>query len=644
MLKPIRSDYCPDGEYIRVRFTLEPSKAALLSNIDALQKARNKPGPFDYIIRLKKSLQDERSIAHHLPHLFDPKLVVNPHQVTAAARAYRSFSDEQKAAFERMRTAPHGMYFVNGHAGTGKAHLATHIAAMSQTQTKSDANVKVLYLLETSKAVDDTAIKLFKVYNKLKVYKQIVRIPSLPFRFRTVVVDGATSETQQLAPILNFTMGFLRRLLHHEKGLPFQYEVNEEGKVWIPELVLPKPRRAYTYNLDEAAYIWFLKNRASFHGLHLAATEVRKRVETEDNQRHLPDLHALLEPLYCHVLGAADVVITTPAAATQKLLTTVFNPTVVIYDQAAKARELSTLVPVGYYNPLLTIFIGDIKQLLPSPSKATRLEKEHFEALETSTLARVVHKGGNASHLNVNHRAYGRLHELPSKLFYSGALRSSIPVSAQFKSPVDDFQRYLNKLRGHDSTIPRLLVSLFNSTWEPTKGTSSWNPVHHAWILSKVQSVLSESWFSGTILIITSSKGASAKYDDAVDGWPQWERCRVTIRTVNTVIGSEADLVFVDIVKPSKYIDDRHKLCTALSKAKYGEIILMSYKMTTMRLGSTQHGKETPETSSKYLSKVMEECEENRQVLRDTWFGRDIKERVESDKVERRKREQEEYD
>lgn len=210
---------------------------------------------FDYIVRLKKGLRSESLIEHHLPHLFDLELVINPEQAAAIASAYGFFSDEQKAAFESMRRVPYGMFFVNGHGGTGKAHWAVHVAAMSQTQTAATP-VKVMYLLETSKAVDELSSKLLGVYDKLRVFKNIIRIPSLPFRFE----KATAGPNHQLTPMLNFTMGFLRQLLLNEEGLPHQYPVSSDGKIWVPELTPPSHHGVP--NLDEVAYAWFLKNRA----------------------------------------------------------------------------------------------------------------------------------------------------------------------------------------------------------------------------------------------------------------------------------------------------------------------------------------------------------------------------------------------
>lgn len=593
---------------------------------------------FEYIVCLKEDTRHQRLIQNHLPHLFDSNLVVDAHQATAAAQAYRSFSDEKKTAFERLRRVSHGLFFVDGHAGTGKAYWAIHVAAMSQLQTEPATDVKVLYLLETSRAVDDLSFKLGRVYNSFNIKKGILRIPSLPHRFRKARAgpnDETAAKNSDFATMLNFTMGFLQQLLRYEKEKPYEYPVSPQGQIWVPQLTPPEPYGVPS--LDEAAYAWFLNHRASYHEVHLAATGIRKTIETGDEQRHLPDMQALLEPLYRATISVADIIITTPAAATHKLVGTNFKPTVIIYDQAGKARELSTLVPLGFYNPLLTIFIGDIKQLLPSPSKNPQTEKKYFDALEISTLARVVQKRGIAAHFKVNHRARGRLQDLPSKLFYGGALESSIPQCMAFPYPVQRVRKYLDTLRRHPSEFPRLMVSLFHSAWERIKGTSSWNPVHHAWILAQVESLLSSSWFGGTILIITSHKGASGKYDDAMEDWParlRKLRYRVTLRTVNTVIGCEADLSFVDIVKPSSYIDDRNKLCTALSKARYGEIIMMNYKMSRQRLGGASNPGEEGHASSQHLCKVYDECDESKQVLRDNKFGEDIKKRVDADERE----------
>lgn len=595
----------------------------------------------DQIARLNSIRSEHRSVQNSLPHLFDSSLLTHPTQVEASTRAKESFSTEQMSAYQNLRQVPGGFFFMNGHAGTGKTHWATHLAAFSQLETRSPVDTKVLYLLETSQAVDDISSKLGMLYKKFKIPKKIVRINGLPQRFEEVedvTKHKTTKDSSDRRAVLDFTMGFLQEILEHEKGQPYQYRVGPNGQMWVPELGLPHPRREVR-NLDEAAYAYFLRNRQYFHELHLAATNIRKMVECDDKRRYLPDLKDPLWRLYHTTVSVADIVITTPEVAVHELVTSVFKPTIIIYDQAGKARELSTLISIGSYDPLLTVLVGDVTQLLPSSRKETQQVHQFYYALETSTLARVTHKGRHNALLEVNHRAKGRLYELPSKLYYWGAMRSSTSSSETFPVSVKKVREWLDALRGRRSEVPRLLVSLFYSSWETIRDHTSWNPVHHAWILEKVQDLLKKPWFqSGTVLIITSSKGSSSEYDEALEGWPSTLRRRVTLRTFNTVQGSSGDVVFFDVVKGSAYTDDPNRLATALTKSILGEVILMSYYIASKRL---QRGGISP---SKHLIKVWEECEKDGQILKDNRYGSDIKARIEARRLERERRQRERFD
>jgi hypothetical protein len=69
-------------------------------------------------------------------------------------------------------------------------------------------------------------------------------------------------------------------------------------------------------------------------------------------------------------------------------------------------------------------------------------------------------------------------------------------------------------------------------------------------------------------------------------------------------------MVILDIVKGSSFIDDKHRLCVALSRAIQGEMILMTHEMS-VRINH-RYGQAKPQ----YLSKLYSECFAAAQTLR----------------------------
>lgn len=96
----------------------------------------------------------------------------------------------------------------------------------------------------------------------------------------------------------------------------------------------------------------------------------------------------------------------------------------------------------------------------------------------------------------------------------------------------------------------------------------------------------------GTILIISPYRESFQKYRTEVAKTVVPERAgRVEVRTVGTVQGGEADVVFLDMVKQkaSTFSDDKKRLCVAITRARQAEVIMMSEGMTKTINFSTEH-------------------------------------------------------
>lgn len=574
---------------------------------------------FKHLILLDRRFENRNPLHLELPHIFDRTLVTDDAQRSALQTAVGKFSSEKKDAFAALHNFNGKLFFLNGFAGSGKAHWAMHLAAMAQMQTADHANHKAMYLLETKKAVDNASVKLKKIFEKLRVDKKIIRIASLPARVRMADKDDrrpTDSEpcSGEVLAKLDFSVGFLRQTLRP-----------------VGDIVGTNASHGDVQSLDEAAFQWFNEHRGSFPEVAKLVEEINEEFmdQPQDAQNLLPELSIHLEPLYQAAISSADTIIATASAVAHPLMSESFNPYLIIFDQAAMARELSTLVPFGFYNPAAVVLVGDIHQLLPASRALTMSEPERLDPLRISMLSRALVQDSVHVHFRVNHRAYGRLHELPSKIFYNNALESSIPLEKTFPPPVQAVRRYMDATRGKKSVIPRLLVDLFHSRWTGKDGGGFWNPVHHAWVMPQIVKLLCAPWFrsvdgkrKGSILVISSHKGSSAEYDTAMEDWPSHMRGRVTLRTVNTAQGSQGDIVIVDLVKPSDYTDDPNRLAVALSKSIQGEIILMNHYMSLHRLVP---GQKVP---SEVMCKIWDECRINSQILNDRKYGEAILHKV----------------
>ncbi|KAK3330589.1 hypothetical protein B0H66DRAFT_68624 [Apodospora peruviana] len=196
----------------------------------------------------------------------------------------------------------------------------------------------------------------------------------------------------------------------------------------------------------------------------------------------------------------------------------------------------------------------------------------------------------------MNHRALSGLHKLSSELFYDG--RMGVPESLEENCPesLKYLREYFMKFQANGpqpettkSFVPRFLVD-YNYFFEVEELFKSfWNSTYYNWVMARILELLDDPSFTqidglqpGTILILSLFREAFEKYRQAVGkDVAEEDRARVEVRTLGTVAGAEADVVFVDMVMytASPHTNDPKRLCVALTRARQAEVIMMSSGM-----------------------------------------------------------------
>lgn len=208
-----------------------------------------------------------------------------------------------------------------------------------------------------------------------------------------------------------------------------------------------------------------------------------------------------------------------------------------------------------------------------------------------SMMERADRAGAVRHSLLINHRAYGRLEQLASKLFYDKRVVSGHKEEDLFPPSISHLRRYLERFLppGQACLEPRLLVYDGNRA-ETKEGTSWFNPSHISWVMDCLQELLVDTNFKqvgkqerGTILIISPYKESYMRYKKAIRDMSAKMQTKVNVerrveaRTIDTVQGGEADLVFLDMVRSvaTDFTDDPNRLNVAVTRARQAEIILM---------------------------------------------------------------------
>ncbi|UKZ47727.1 hypothetical protein TrVGV298_001953 [Trichoderma virens] len=468
------------------------------------------------------------------PHLAQPS---DPaHKISPILlKKFAQFNGDHVAAHEGLGRIKNGLYFVNGCPGAGKTEWNMVISALIQSH---------------------------HTYAAKRIPHQI-----LFSRGRGGEDDGNEAA--------DFTKSFLTTV-----GLTHHAKLERDG------------RRAP--NLDEAAWDHYEKHK---HDSYPGLTKLLDRIEKEEvlDGEDWRLLRRLVTGLYRDVLAGADFVATTPVAASGSFAK-LFRPEIVFVDEAPHARELTTLIPLAYFDPVAWIFTGDVKQTRPfvdscGSERTAQLKGLKFnpyaEQLRFSTMARAAAADALDQKLLVNNRAYGNLQRLPSEMFYDGEMTSGHSEEAMYPPSTKYLKDHLEKLSGKQNLEENRLVVSFETSSEETHRSSFWNPKQHNWVIEQVKCLLEDAKFQsvsgapGTIMIQTPYSTAYRQYHGEVKQWPAEWQSRVLVLTVDKAQGNQADVVFLDMVRTTSvgFMDDPQRLNVAITRARQAEIIVMHVRM-----------------------------------------------------------------
>ncbi|KEY68635.1 hypothetical protein S7711_00515 [Stachybotrys chartarum IBT 7711] len=545
------------------------------------------------------------------PHLQNPYLSCNRIPKLVLDK-FRAFTPDHQAAYEGLTRIPNGLYFVNGCPGAGKTEWNMVTSALIQARSRPGQKrqrTRILYLVDLNQAVDDAANRYFRLCRDAGMNIRVIRMHGWPYEMRHSVKMNTGPALNDEASVedgnVDFTKKFLTTASFARHAKPEKYQ-----------------DRAPT--LDEAAWAYYERHaRDCFEGLYKLLTRMDKgEALTSDDWKAL---RSLVGHLYRAVLAQADFVATTPVA-TYGRFSKLFRPDIIFVDEAPHARELTTLIPIAFFDPFVWILTGDVNQTRPFVKSGNRAEAQRegltwnpfAGQLRYSLMARAASVNAINSRLIINKRAYGNLHRLPSKLFYNGEMISGYGERAFYPASTLHLKRYLEKLNGgREIDETRIIVHLHEGN-EEKQNASFWNPQHHDWLIGQVRVLLQDPGFCGastpkhlgTIMIQTPYRTAWRRYQAEVQQWsPEW-RSRVKVLTVDKAQGCQADVVFLDLVRTSQagFMDDAQRLNVAITRARQAEIILMHPYMTLRTLSGKR-------VRSQYTSQLWDDAVNGKRLI-----------------------------
>ncbi|KAL6893244.1 AAA domain-containing protein [Trichoderma evansii] len=611
-------------KYISIRWemtsqTFETELEALYAFITP-QRFKSQKGP-SYKARLAFSMIQQFCTANaeisNLLNKYPP--LANPRNATYKVspiflEKFDKFNQDHVAAYKGLARIKNGIYFVNGCPGAGKTEWNMVISGFIQSHrssAKKRVRHQILFLVDINQTVSDAADRYHCLCKAAGLDIRIIRMHGWPYEMRhSERLNQSGGQGKTAKPVddddaaTDFTKSFLTTvgLTHHAK-------------------LERDPRRAP--NLDEAAWDYYGKHK---HDSYQTLTKFLGRIDEGDvlGSEDWKLLRSSVSKLYRHVLGAADFVATTPVAASGSSFAKYFRPEIVFVDEAPHARELTTLIPLAYFDPVAWIFTGDVKQTRPFVdsciSERRALEKglkfnPYAEQLRLSTMARAAAASALDHKLLVNNRAYGNLHRLPSEMFYDGEMSSGHVKEKRYPPSTMHLKKHLEKLSGCRNLEENRLVVSFAQSSEEIQRNSFWNPMQHAWVIEQVKYLLDDDKFqslsgeAGTIMIQTPYSTAFRQYLGEVKLWPLEWQSRVQVLTVDKAQGNQADVVFLDMVRTTSvgFMDDAQRLNVAITRARQAEVILMHVRMNYRQAKGCRR--------TKFTTQLWGDAHQNRRLL-----------------------------
>ncbi|RYP24858.1 hypothetical protein DL767_008550 [Monosporascus sp. MG133] len=510
-------------------------------------------------------------------------------------KLWNGLDSSQQDTYRALARCPLGLLFVPGVAGAGKSSwavftLLSHLESR-QPRESGEQRPKVLIVAPTNQALDDYVGKIEQTFDRVSWPED--RRPKLERVFGISVEISAGT----------------RRLLTPQNDAEFRpTEEPTLETMFVADSILnafykisnaDKKRRAHQ-GLDKRSIHKSVLDMVDSSPDQFAELRKLRKRSIGDNriaQLLVTPAKEELKTAYGNLLRDADIVIATPAVARENLLREFFKPTLIIMDEQARQREITTIMTLTSFPSVeAAVLVGDIAQRGPVvKTEKTGIDgREGFVApfagqIKLSLLERADRSGAACRGLTVNHRSYGNLSKLPSRQFYDGKM--TMGNEEQWPAHVKVVSSWLRTI--HPSTAltlksNRVVLDIENSE-ERRVGTSFTNPVHVQAVLGLASKLLGTADFVGVdgkpgrIGIFVFYKAQLSLYlhrqksDTIYHRADTLDWSRIDIRTLDGSQGHEVDVAFIDPVRSKNpgFIGEKKRQCLATTRGKQGEVYLL---------------------------------------------------------------------
>ncbi|KAI0277721.1 ATP dependent helicase [Russula aff. rugulosa BPL654] len=323
--------------------------------------------------------------------------------------------------------------------------------------------------------------------------------------------------------------------------------------------------------LDSSVAFLTLHHQVANNTTHV---ELQKLIQLKNEQGELSSnderkYKSLIRQCEKEILSVADVICCTCVGAGDPRLSKLKFKTVLI-DEATQAAEPGKLSPVDQ-----VVLVGDHQQLGPviMNKKAARA------GLTQSLFERLVVLSNRPIRLQVQYRMHPCLSEFPSNMFYEGTLQNGVTAperlrkNVDFPWPVPDTPFFFYQNLGQEEIS--------------SSGTSFLNRTEASNVEKIVTKFFKSGVVPGQIGVVTPYEGQRSyivnymQYNGSLKKDLYKE---IEVASVDAFQGREKDYIILSCVRSNEhqgigFLNDPRRLNVALTRAKYGVVILGNPKV-----------------------------------------------------------------
>ncbi|WVR08657.1 hypothetical protein IAU60_005715 [Kwoniella sp. DSM 27419] len=306
--------------------------------------------------------------------------------------------------------------------------------------------------------------------------------------------------------------------------------------------------------------------------------ELQKLIQLRNDQGELSQsderkYKSLVRACEKDILNAADVICVTCVGAGDPRLAK-FKFRTVLIDEATQSAEPECMIPL-VMGCKQAVLVGDHQQLGPviMNKKAARA------GLSQSLFERLVILGNRPIRLQVQYRMHPCLSEFPSNMFYEGTLQNGVTAPERLRKHVD--------FPWPVSDTPMFFHQNLGTEEISSSGTSFLNRTEASNVEKMVTKFFKSGVLPSQIGVITPYEGQRsyiASYMQLHGSLKKDLYKDVEVASVDAFQGREKDYIILSCVRSNEhqgigFLNDPRRLNVALTRAKYGVVILGNPKV-----------------------------------------------------------------